>query len=187
MKFKPTNTKTDKIKWLIYIIIGLISLIYIIKLSEWNLFFKLVISIPLIVNLLFDIYYLRKLKPIIKNIELDESYLIINRINNETKKIKLSDLKYSIRKRKHYEQKTEIEIKENKGLLFKTVERLHIKNWQHIFEIEKELETYKIPRVEWKPQTLWGKYWGIFIDMFFLTVADGDVGMSEYQEKMKNN
>ncbi|MDO6759614.1 hypothetical protein Q4566_05320 [Tamlana sp. 2_MG-2023] len=184
MKFEPTNTKTDKIKWLIYIVIGFCALIYIIKYSEWNFFFKFLTSFLLIINLLFDIYYLTKIKPFITNIELNESFLTINRINNKSKKTQLSNLRYSIRKQKFDKQKTEIEIKEKKGFKFKTIERLHIKNWNEIFEIEQELENHKIPRVEWKPQTIWKKYWGIFIDLFFLTVGDGDIGMYDYQERL---
>lgn len=187
MKFKATNTKTDKIKWLVYITIGFSFLIYVLTYSEWNFIFKIIVSFPIIVNLLFDIFYLKKIKPVITNIELTESGLIINRINNKNRKIKLSNLRYSIRKRKFDKQKTEIELKEKKGFNFKMFERLHIKNWSEIFEIEKELEKHKIPRVGWKPQTIWAKYWGLIIDLFFLTATsgDGDIGMYEYHESLK--
>ena len=180
---KATNTKTDKLKWLIYIVLGIGLLTYIIKYSEWHFISKFIFSLPLVINLLFDIYYLKNIKPTITNIEFCESLLIINRGNKKSRKIKLSNLKYSIKKRKFDKHKTEIELKEKKGLLFKTSERLHIKNWEEIFKIEKELEKNKVPRVEWKPKTIWGKYWGVFIDLFFLTVGDGDIGMTEYQEK----
>ncbi|MGJ8743034.1 hypothetical protein [Polaribacter sp.] len=180
---KATNTKTDKQKWLVYIVLGICALTYIIRYSEWHFILKFIFSFPLVINLLFDFYYLKKTKPSITNIELSESSLIINRKNKKGRKIKLSNLKYSIRKRKFDKQKTAIELKEKKGLTFKTSERLHIKNWDEIFKIEKELENKKIPRVEWKPKTIWGKYWGILIDLFFMTTIDGDIGMIDYQKK----
>ena len=181
---KATNTKTDKLKWLIYIILGIGLLTYIIKYSEWHFISKFIFSFPLVINLLFDIYYLKNIKPTITNIEFSESLLIINRENKQSRKIKLTNLKYSIKKWKFDKHKTEIELKEKKGLLFKTSERLHIKNWEEIFKIEKELEKNKVPRVEWKPKTIWRKYWGIFLDLFSMTVTDGDLGMMEYQENL---
>ena len=181
---KATNTKTDKLKWFIYIVLGIGLLTYIIKYSEWHFISKFIFSFPLVINLLFDIYYLKNIKPTITNIEFSESLLIINRGNKKSRKIKLSNLKYSIKKRKFDKHKTEIELKEKKGLLFKTSERLHIKNWEEIFKIEKELEKNKVPRVEWKPKTIWRKYWGIFLDLFSMTVTDGDLGMMEYQENL---
>ncbi|WP_166387936.1 hypothetical protein [Polaribacter sp. 11A2H] len=181
---KATNTKTDKLKWLIYIVLGIGLLTYIIKYSEWHFISKFIFSFPLVINLLFDIYYLKNIKPAITNIEFSESLLIINRENIKSRKIKLSNLKYSIKKWKFDKHKTEIELKEKKGLLFKTSERLHIKNWEEIFKIEKELEKNKVPRVEWKPKTIWRKYWGIFLDLFSMTVTDGDLGMMEYQENL---
>ena len=150
---KATNTKTDKLKWLIYIVLGIGLLTYIIKYSEWHFISKFIFSFPLVINLLFDIYYLKNIKPTITNIEFSESLLIINRGNKKSRKIKLSNLKYSIKKRKFDKHKTEIELKVKKGLLFKTSERLHIKNWEEIFKIEKELEKNKVPRVEWKLYT----------------------------------
>ena len=180
---KATNTKTDKQKWLVYIVLEICTLTYIIRYSEWHFISKFIISFPFVINLLFDIYYLKNIKPAITNIEFSESLLIINRGNKTNSKIKLSNLKYAIKKRRFDKHRTEIELKEKKGFTFKTSERLHIKNWEELFKIEKELEKNKVPRVAWKPKTIWGKYWGLFIDLFFLTVADGDIGMTEYQEK----
>ncbi len=60
IQYKATKNKTDKLKWLIYILIGLGLLIFILKYSDWHFISKFLISIPLIINLLFDILYYKK-------------------------------------------------------------------------------------------------------------------------------
>lgn len=183
IKYKATKNKTDKLKWLIYILIGLGLLIFIIKYSDWHIISKILISTPLIINLLFDVFYFKKVGYLINEIHFGDSEIEIFDLKKNKKRISYSNLKYSIRKRKFDRHKTEIELKSKNFLKFKTFGRLHIKNWDNIFDIENELEQRKVPRTEWKPMTLWGKYWGIFVDLFFLTAGDGDIGMTEYQEK----
>ena len=184
MIFKASNTKTDKLKWIIYILLGVFALIYILKYSEWPYIFKFILSIPLIINLFFDIYYLKQTFSIIENIELTDTSIIINYTNQKSKKIKFTHLKYSIRKRYFEEKKTEIELKKK----FRTSARLHFKNWDKIFEIEKEIQSYNIQRVKWKPKTITAKYWGILIDVLFMTITsgEGDLGMKEVQENSIN-
>ncbi|CAL2094273.1 conserved protein of unknown function [Tenacibaculum sp. 190524A02b] len=182
IKFKATKNKSDKLKWLIYILIGLGLLIFIIKYSDWHIISKILISIPLIINLLFDVFYFKKVGYIINEIHFGDSEVEVFDLKKNKKRITYSNLKYSIRKRKFDKHKIEIELKNKRSLKFKTFGRLHIKNWDNIFDIEKELEQRKVVRVEWKPMTLWGKYWGIFIDLFFITSGGGDIGMTEYQE-----
>ncbi len=48
------------------------------------------------------------------------------------------------------------------------------------------MENRGVLRTEWKPKTLWGKYWGIFIDLLFISAEGADIGMTEYQEKSIN-
>ncbi|WP_299245374.1 hypothetical protein [uncultured Aquimarina sp.] len=184
VKFKATDTKTDQLKWIIYMILGFAILFYINKYSNWHPISKFLFSFPLIINLIFDFIYFRKEKAIITELKFDENLITIIYKNRRQNKINYSNLKYSIRKRKFDKHKTEIELKKRKGLIFKTIGRLHIRNWDEIFDIEKELETQKIPRVAWKPKTLWGKYWGIFIELFFISAGEslhGDI--IDYQEK----
>ncbi|MFY7672064.1 hypothetical protein ACOSP6_13345 [Tenacibaculum sp. MEBiC06402] len=183
IKYKATNKKSDKLKWLIYILFGLGLLVFITKYSDWHIISKILISIPLMVNLLFDLFYFKKVGYVIDEIHFGDSEIEIFDLKKNGMKIDYSNLKYSIRKRKFDKHKTEIELKSKKRLKFKTLGRLHIKNWDNIFDIESELEKNKVVRVEWRPMTLWGKYWGFFIDLFFLTASDGDIGMTEYQEK----
>ncbi len=183
IKYKAKNNKSDKLKWLIYILIGLGLLTFIIKYSDWHIISKILISIPLIINLFFDIFYFKKVGYIINEIHFENTGIEIFDFKKNKKRIAYSNLKYSIRKRKFDKHKTEIELKSKKTLKFKTLGRLHIKNWDNIFDIENELKQREISRIEWKPITLWGKYWGIFIDLFFLTAGDGDIGMTEYQER----
>ncbi|MEP1490466.1 MAG: hypothetical protein ABJK28_18755 [Algibacter sp.] len=179
--FEATKNKTNKLKWFIYILIGIGLLTFILKYSDWHYIIKTLISIPLVINLLFDIYYLKKEGSVILKLSFDKTEIVV--IDN--KKVSYSNLKYSIRKRNFNKHKTEIELKTKRGLGFKTFGRIHIKNWGDIFEIENELENRGVARTKWNPKTLWGKYWGIFIDMFFLTLTtgDGDLGLTEHQEK----
>ena len=179
--FQASKTKTSQLKWIIYILIGLSLLIYINVYSNWNLFFKFFWSLILLINLVFDFFYLIKARSIITELEFDKHQIIIKYKRGRNKKIKYSNINYSIRKRKFDKHKTEIELKEKKILKFKTFNRIHIKNWQDTFVIEKELEAHKIKRVEWKPQTLWSKYWGIFIDIFFFSIIQDEPGLTEYQ------
>ena len=182
-KFKTELRKTNKSKWLIFLLIEISFLIYIVKFSEWIFFFKLILFIPTFVFLFFDLIYLKKGNRIITELNFGDSDLMIVDNKNVKTKTSYQNLKYSIRKPKYDKDKTEIELKK-KSLKFKTYARLHIRNWSEIYGIEKELVTLNIPRVKWKPQTLWGKYWGFFIDFFFLAVSDGDIGMIEYQENL---
>ena len=182
IKFKATKYKTAKSKWLIYILIGLGLLIFIIKYSDWHFISIFLISIPLIVNLLFDISYFNKSGYLITELNFGDSKIEIIDYKKNIIRISYSNLKYSIRKRKFDRHKTEIELKIKKSIKFKTFGRVHIKNWDNIFDIENELENRGILRTEWNAMTLWRKYWGIFIDLFFLTAGDGDIGMTEYKE-----
>lgn len=181
-KFNATSNKTNRLKWFIYILIGIGLLIFTIKHSNWHYLLKILISIPLIINLIFDIYYLRKEGYIISELCFNDAK--IETIDNKKtkKKISYSHLKYAIRKRNFDKHKTEIELKAKNNIGFSTFGRIHIKNWNTIFEIENELINRGVSRTEWKPKTLWSKYWGIFIDLFFLTAGDGDLGMTEHQE-----
>ena len=183
IQYLASKNKSNQPKWLIYILIGLGILVYIFKYSDWHIFSKILISIPVIVNLLFDIFYFKKVGNRIHEIRFNATEIVVFKNKRIGKPIPYSKLKYSIRKRKFDKHKTEIELKIKRNLRFQTFGRLHIKNWDTIFAIEEELEKRKVPRVEWKPMTLWGKYWGTFIDLFFLTVADDHVRMTEYQEK----
>jgi len=183
-KFKTDLRKTNKLKWLIFIFIEISLLIYILRFSDWNYFLKFILFIPIFVFLIFDFIYLRKENRIIIDLNFGNSDLITTDNKNIKTKTPYKNLKYSIRKGKYDKEKTEIELKEKKNLTYKTYARLHIKNWNEIYEIENELVALNIPRVKWEPQTLWGKYWGFFIDFFFVTVADGDIGMIEYQESL---
>ena len=183
IKYKATKNKTDKLKWLIYILMGLGLLIFIIKYSDWHIISKILISIPLIINFLFDIFYFKKVGYMINEIHFGDSEIEIFDLKKNKKRISYSNLKYSIRKRKFDKHKTEIELKSKNRLEFKTFGRLHIKNWDCIFDIENELEKRKVLRVEWKPITLWGRYWGVFIDLLIVISGGGDIGLAEYQEK----
>ncbi|CAH8290014.1 hypothetical protein EV196_107199 [Mariniflexile fucanivorans] len=187
INYKTTKIKTDKPKWLIYILIGLGLLFYILKYSDWHFILKFLISIPLVVNLLFDISYFKKAGYGITQLNFDATEIEIIDKKENKKRIPYSNFKYSIRKRKFDRLKTEIELKIKKNLRFKTFGRLHITSWENIFEIENELENRNVISTEWKPQTIWRKYWGIFIDLFFLNMGDGDIGMEDYQERLKND
>ncbi|MEP5340975.1 MAG: hypothetical protein ABJL44_12490 [Algibacter sp.] len=183
--FEATENKTNKLKWFIYILIEIGLLTFIIKYSDWYYIIKTLISIPLVINLLFDIYYLKKEEFTILKLSFYKTEIVIIDNKKTNKKVSYSNLKYSIRKRNFDKHKTEIELKTKRGLGFKTFGRIHIKNWGDIFEIENELENRGVARTKWKPKTLWGKYWGIFIDIFFLTLTtgDGDLGLTEHQER----
>ncbi|MBW1296297.1 hypothetical protein [Aquimarina litoralis] len=181
--FKANRYKTNRLKWLTYCILGIALLIFIIKYSEWHFISKFLISIPILINLLFDIVYLKKENQLVSELNFRDSALHIIDKNKSTKAVPYSNLKYSIRKRKFDKHKTEIELKIKKRLLFKTYRRIHIKNWEQIFEIEKVLDEKGVSRTEWKPKTLWGKYSGIFIDLLFIATEGQDIGMTEYQER----
>ncbi len=183
-KFKATKEKTDKLKWSIYLLIGISLLVFIHTYSDWHFISKFIVSVPLVINLLFDIVYLRKENILVSELTFNDTVIAITSNQKTVKRILYPNLKYSIRKRKFDKHKTEIELKLKKGLRFKTYYRIHIKNWDSIFEIENELDTHGVLRVEWKPKTFWAKYWGIFIELFFATAGEGLGGtVIEYQEK----
>jgi hypothetical protein len=187
--FKASGSKTLKIKWLFYILIGISILVFIFNYSSWHFIIKLLVSIPVIVNILFDFFYLKQEYNEISKLSFGTDEIEIVDKSKVNKKIEYSNLKYAIRKRKFDKKKTEIEFKIKKGFLFKTFGRIHIKNWKSIFEVEKELIDRGVLKTRWVPKTLWGKYWGVFIDIFFLTITsgDGDLGMDEYQKNNKRS
>ena len=177
--FKANKISNERIKWIIYILLDLIAIISILKFSKWHFISKTIFLVSLLINLSFDFYYLKKFWKILTNVIFDIDNLILIDSKNEKTEIKYSDLKYSIRKKKFEKDRTEIEIKTKS----KTTQRLHIKNWNKLLEIEEQLELKKIERVKWKAKTLWGKYWGIFIDLIFLIIGADTLSLSIHQEE----
>lgn len=159
--------------------LDLIAIIWILKLSKWHFISKTIFLIPLLINLSFDFYYLQKFWKILINVIFDIDKLILVDSKNEKTEIMYSDLKYSIRKKKFEKDRTEIEIKTKS----KITQRLHIKNWNRLLEIEEQLELKRIERVKWKAKTLWRRYWGIFIDLILLIIIGDTPLLSSHQEE----
>lgn len=183
--YEIQNHKTQKIKWRIYIALDLCLIILLNIYSGWNFMIQIGLTFLILINLIFDIIYLIKENTRIVNIEFNNETLIIITNKKKITDLSFSNIKYSILKKPFSKEKTEIELKLRKGLVNKTIGRIHIRNWPSIFDIEIELIHNNIPRVKWSPQTLWSKYWGIFLDLFVFSVTkgEGDFGMEAFQDK----
>lgn len=185
-EYRATANKTDKLKWGIYILLGVGLLIYVLIFSGWDLVSKLVAAGILCLNLGFDIFYFIQSGYVVFAIHFDDTGITL--IDSDTNQQFLyTDLKYSIRKKRDDTHKTEIELKTKSRFDFKTRARLHIKNWRTITDIEKELEAHEVERVDWMPLTLWGKYWGIFIDLIAIALGANETVASDIQERIIDN
>jgi hypothetical protein len=184
--FETSKKSNERFKWIFYILIGIGILIWVLKYSEWHYISKFIISLPFVINIIFDLYYLKKFwKIITKVIFKDEKITLVYSDGNE-KKINYDKLKFSIRKIKFEKEKTEIEIKIKNKTKSKTYQRLHISHWNNLSEIENQLESRDVERVPWKSKTLWTKYWGIFIDLIFFIIGGDTPLLSSHQEETKS-
>lgn len=182
-EYKATANKTDRLKWGIYILLGIGLLVYVLIFSGWDLISKLVAAVILCLNLGFDIFYFIQSRYVVFAIHFDDTGItLIDSATNQ--QFLYTDLKYSIRKKGSDTHKTEIELKTESRFDFKTRARLHIKNWRNISDIEKELEVHEVERVQWKPLTLWGKNWGIFVDLIAIALGADHTAASDLHEEI---
>jgi hypothetical protein len=183
------NQLSNKLKWGLYCLLDIAIIIFILYFTEWHYLIKTVLVFSLSINLIFDFIYFRKEFNIITKISFDTDQIIISDNNNKQKIIAYSTLVYSIRKRKFESNKTEIELKIKKSFQNKTYGRLHIKNWTNILEIENELESHNLLRVQWKPQTIWGKYWGIILELLSIGIEQplGGIALENQENTINEN
>ena len=183
-EYSSDNQKTNKLKWGLLSLLGIGLIIYILFYTNWHFIIKTGLVLILFVNLIFDIQYFRKEFKVITKLSFEPDQIIISDNQNGIKIIPYSKLSYSIRKRKFESDKTEIELKIRKTIGYKTYCRLHIKNWTQIQEIENELDQNKITRTDWKPQTIWGKYWGLILELLSIGIEQPLGGVAlDHQEK----
>jgi hypothetical protein len=183
------NQLSNKLKWGLYSLLDIAIIIFILYFTEWHYLIKTVLVFSLSINLIFDLIYFRKEFNIITKISFDSDQIIISDNNNKQKIIAYSTLVYSIRKRKFESNKTEIELKIKKSFQNKTYGRLHIKNWTNILEIENQLESHNLLRVQWKPQTIWGKYWGIMLELLSIGIEQplGGIALENQENTIIEN
>ena len=78
---------------------------------------------------------------------------------------------FSIREKKFETDKTEIEIREKKLLRSRLIGRLHISNWNKIFEIKRELIKCKVTQIKYRPEGYWSKYGTLTADVVITGTA----------------
>ena len=170
MIFKRTNQKSKRNYYTILIVIE--TLLYI------GLFFLDIHWIFLI--LIFPFYVLETVsnkrclnrqKNFITTLETHDEFLECNHINGKKSIIPYNQLSYSFREIKFEKDKSEIEIKKKKWLGSKLIGRIHINNWDNIFDIIKEFQNKKITRVKFKPEGFWSKYGGLTADIVITSSA----------------
>jgi len=176
--FKRSNLKNKQNYYRILIaleVLAIISLFYF-NVNGFAVFFV----VPF---LLIDMYSnkrcLNRQKNFIKNIEFKEGDIICTHLKNNQTVIPFKKVKFSIREEKFEKDQTEIEIKFKKALKSKLIGRLHIDNWNSIFELKKELVNNAITQVKYRPEGFWSKYGILTADIVITGTAMAGGALAE--------
>ena len=162
--FLRSNQKTHALKYIIFLIIGLILFTVLAIIPSINPIFRALLLIVIGINAISDIVYIYRERQYVKKLSFADDRLLVNWRDGTEEKTPYKYLMYSIRKKKFHKSWTEIELKGNASNPNSTFARLHIKNWDDIFEIEQQLKDLNIKESAWEPRSLWERY-GEFILM----------------------
>ncbi len=139
MTFKRDN---DKNKRLYYQLFVLIELILLVSLYYFDVHWAILILLTpiILIDSWSNIRCANRQKKCVKEIEISPNGIKCLNTNGKTHSIPSYDkCLFSIREKKFEKDKTEIEIKQKRLLKSRLIGRLHISNWDHIFEIKNEL------------------------------------------------
>ena len=152
--FLRSNKKTNTALYITFLIIGLILFIILAIIPSVDPIFRGLLLTVIGINAISDIVYIYRERQFVKKVTFAENQLLITLRNGTIKKVAYTDLKYSIRKNEFHKSGTEMELKDSGS----TFARLHIKNWEEIFEIEQKFIDLDIKETVWKPRSLWRRY-----------------------------
>tara|TARA_B100000809_G_scaffold152297_1_gene149644 strand:- start:4380 stop:5015 length:636 start_codon:yes stop_codon:yes gene_type:complete len=177
MIFKRDNLKNKKNFYLI-LIIAEIAIYISLFFTNIHWLFLILIFPFLLIDLISNKRCLKRQKNFIKEIEFHKNKLTCIHLKDSTTSIDFNDLIFSFREIKFEKDKSEIEIKTKGRLRNKLIGRIHISNWENIFEIKNELLNNEIVRVKFKPEGFWSKYGGLTADIVITTsaLAIGELG-----------
>jgi hypothetical protein len=122
---------------------------------------------------------LNRQKNFIQSIEFKEGNIICTHLKNNQTVIPFKKVKFSIREEKFEKDKTEIEIKLKKALKSKLIGRLHIDNWDSIFDLKNEFLTNNITQVKYRPEGFWSKYGVLTADIVITGTAMAGASLAE--------
>lgn len=178
MVFKRDNLKNKKSFYFILIVVEiLIYLALIYSDVHWLL---LIFIFPfLIIEIISNKRCLNRERNFIKELGFLGDKLECVHVNTNKTFIQYEDLIFSFREVKFEKNKSEIEIKKKGRFRNKLIGRIHIKNWNSIFEIKKEFLKKEITRAKFKPEGFWSKYGGFTADVVIAVSAVTLDGVSD--------
>ncbi|NQY30384.1 MAG: hypothetical protein HRT69_13035 [Flavobacteriaceae bacterium] len=176
--FERSNLKNRQNYYRILIAMEIIAVISLFYFSvNW---FVVFFAFP---ALLIDMYSnkrcLSRQKNFIKSIAFNNDKIICTHLKNNQTVIPFKKVKFSIREEKFEKDKTEIEIKLKKALKSKLIGRLHIDNWDSIFELKNELVNNSITQIKYKPEGFWSKYGVLTADIVITGTAIAGASLAE--------
>ncbi|MCP4521205.1 MAG: hypothetical protein GY827_05890 [Cytophagales bacterium] len=169
MNFKRTNQRTRKSYYQIFI---LIELLILISLYYFNLHWAILLFVTpiILVDTWSNARCVKRQKRHVIEINISDKEIKCVFSTKEISIIPIEKSLFSIREEKFDRDKTEIEIRQKTMWKSKLIGRLHIDNWNQVFDIKKALLTYSVSQIKYRPEGYWSKY-GVFTADVVITTA----------------
>ena len=170
MTFKRYNDKNKKLYYRLFILneLAILAALFYFDI-HWGV---LLISTPIILmDAWSNLRCLNRQKRYIKEIQINENGITCELANRKTVEISHEKCLFSIRDVKYEKEKTEIEIRLKLLIKSRLIGRLHISNWNQIFEIRDELAKNKITQIKYRPEGYWSKYGTLTADIILTGTA----------------
>lgn len=176
--FERSNLKSKQNYYRIFIVLEVLAAIslFYFNVNGFVIFF----AFPI---LLIDMYSnkrcLNRQKNFIQSVEFKENNIVCTHLKNNQTVIPFKKVKFSIREEKFEKDQTEIEIKFKKAFKSRLIGRLHIDNWDTIFELQNELLNNNITQVKYRPEGFWSKYGILTADIVITGTAMAGGALAE--------
>ena len=174
MIFKRDNTKNKKLYYRLWVLFELALLITGFYLG-WPLILMLFLTPVILLDMWSNTRCANRQKKYIREVEITSTDVTCQLANGATERLPREKCLFSIRENKFEKEKTEIEIRKQRTLKSRLIGRLHIKNWQQIFEIRDEFVKQGYAQIKYRPEGYWSKY-GTFTADVVITAMAADAG-----------
>ncbi|GAA4299382.1 hypothetical protein [Aestuariibaculum suncheonense] len=170
MTFKRDNHKNKKLYYQLFVLIELTLLISLYYFGvHWAI---LILATPIfLIDTWSNIRCANRQKKYIKEIEITPKGINCLLATDKIDSIPYNKCLFSIREKKFEKDKTEIEIRQKRILKSRLIGRLHISNWNQIFEIKNELIKNNITQIKYRPEGYWSKYGTLTADVVITGTA----------------
>lgn len=171
MKYIRTNTKTKNQYYQLFALADILALVLLYIYTPIHWVFILLFTPLLLLDFWSNLRCARRQKHPINEIHISDKNITCIFSNGNTQVIPHSEGKFSIREVKFEKEKTEIEVRQKKRIKSQLIGRLHIKNWENIFEIKNSLLEHKYTQIKYRPEGYWSKYGTLTADTIITGTA----------------